>query len=407
MSVTMLRECVKVDILNYLVKLIMYLLLVVISGNVLVNSLIPSSVSIQRREKMDNVINQAVKALLLVIVLGIFVQIISWTQQLKPEGSQLLSLFFEGSTGRVWLALLILSILLSLLNNKNFTARLILVLGMLLAESMNGHASGNSIVILFDFVHLATVSIWVGGVMLLWWNWRESKELAISFIGKFSKLLWITIALVSVSGILMTLNILSDWSYLLYTSWGQMLLVKIAAVLLTLWLGYLAKSKIVKRNAKQSGEGGATTYRPVLAELTVLVIVIGLAAVVSILSPTPSGDKALNHHEMGDELHYTFKLYPNAPGPNKLSLSLWTLEEEGEVASVELALQAMDKQKALPKVVQLEAAELEDDFEFPGFHETQFTLDELKLPYPSTWQALVTITFADGGEREFNFQFEN
>src|SRR5690606_24005321 len=102
MSVTMLRECVKVDILNYLVKLIMYLLLVVISGNVLVNSLIPSSVSIQRREKMDNVINQAVKALLLVIVLGIFVQIISWTQQLKPEGSQLLSLFFEGSTGRVW-----------------------------------------------------------------------------------------------------------------------------------------------------------------------------------------------------------------------------------------------------------------------------------------------------------------
>jgi len=407
MLVTTIRECVSVDVLVYLVKLLMYLLLVVISGNVLVNSLITSSVSIQRREKMDNVINQAVKGLLLVIVLGIFVQIISWTQQLKPESDQLISLFLEGSTGRVWLALLVLSILLTLLNNKNFTARIVLVLAMLLAESMNGHASGDSIVILFDFIHLTAVSIWVGGVIQLWWNWRESKELAISFIGKFSKLLWLTIGLVSISGILMTLNILPSWSYLLYTSWGQILLVKIAAVLITLWLGYKAKVKISASADENSGKNGKTSFRPVIAEFSVLVIVIAFATVVGLLNPEPSGDKALNHHEMGEELHFTFKLYPNAPGPNKLSLSLWTLEEEGEVDSVELALQATDKQKAMPKVVGLEAAQLDTEFEFPGFIESQFTLEELKLPYPSTWQALVTITFADGGEREFSFQFEN
>jgi copper transport protein len=399
-----------VDILIYIVKLLVYMLLVAISGYVLVGSLISSGVSIQRKAAIDRLMGRSVKALLLAILIGISVQVISWTQQLQPEPSQLVTLLLEGSTGRVWLALLILSILFSMLGNKYvaFPFRLLLVFAMLLAESMNGHASGDSILILLDFVHLVAVSIWVGGVFWLWWNWRESSEQALTFIRKFTKLLWVTIVVVSLSGLLMLLLIVPSWSYLLYTSWGQLLLLKIATVLLTLWLGYKAKTFIHKHNqAKHEQNADVVSIRPVLTELGVLAMVIAFAAGVGMLSSSPSAANALNHHEMGEELHYTIKLTPNAPGPNQLSLSLWTLKDEGEVKEVELAIQSIDKQQAMPRVFQLETAELDDFYEFPGFNETRYTLDNLKLPYPSTWQVSFTVTFTSGSERQFSLQVEN
>lgn len=392
----------------YIVKLLVYTLLITISGYALIDSLIRPAVSQQRQGSVNKLMQQASKLLVFAVVAALFVQIISWVQQFKPEADQLIALLLEGWVGRVWLVLLLLSILFSLLAHKSPTARLLLVFAMLLAESMNGHASGDSILILFDFVHLAAVSIWIGGAICLWWNWREDKELALAFIQKFTKLLWLTIAVVSVSGLVMMLLISPSLTYLLYTGWGQLLLIKIAAVLLALWLGYKAKSFIQKHEqAKQAAGQGSARLRPLATELIVLMLVIAFAGGVSSLSPSPSAANALNYHQMGEELHYTVKLTPNAPGPNRLSLSLWTLEEEGEIEQVQLSLQATDKQKAVAREFQLEIAELEDFFEFPGFIETRYTLPELKLPYPSSWQATFTVSFMGGTERQFSFEFKN
>lgn len=387
------------DILMYIIKLTVYILLVTISGYVLVDSLIRNAVSEQRQSWANRMLQQGAKVLLLAVIVALFVQLVSWTQQFKPEASQLVTLLMEGTTGKVWLALIICSALLMLLVTRSAIARLLLVLAMLFAESMNGHASGDSIRVLFDFIHLATVSIWIGGAICLWLNWREGKEQAIHFIQRFSKLLWLSIAVVSISGVILTLLIMPSISYLLYTSWGQMLLLKLAAVLLALWLGYKAKTTLQKHNGAK--------LKPLAAELIVLAFVIAFAALVSSLSPVPSAANALNHHEMGEELHYTVKLTPNAPGPNRLSLSLWTLEEEGKVEQVQLSIYAADKPKTSERQFILEPAELEDYFEFPGFIETRYKFEKLNLPYPADWEATFTITFENGTERQISFQFEN
>lgn len=394
------------DTILYFVKLLVYLLLIIISGYVLVDAFIRSAVSEYSQIRVNKQLGHASKGLLLAIILAIFVQMISWEQQFDLEAQQLLELLWEGSTGKAWLALLLCSIIFCLIIHKSSPIRLLLVLAMLFAESINGHVSGDSLLVLFDFVHITAASIWVGGALCLWLNWREGKEQALTFVQKYTKLLWLTIAAVSISGLALLIFIVPTVSYLLYTSWGQILLLKIAAVIVALWLGYKASSSI-KKHQQADAEDKRLNIRPVIAELSVLVLVVAFAASISMLNPQPSAANAINHHEMGEEIHYTVKLTPNAPGPNRLSLSLWTLEEEGEVQQVSLTIQAADKKKAEARQFILEPAELEEFFEFPGFIETRYFLEELNLPYPSKWEAQFTIEFVEGDSRQFTFSFSN
>lgn len=382
----------------YITKLIVYGLLICLSGLILVDSFVRSVVSDSRIDWQRRIGQTFSRSLVIAIIVALFAQLIQWSQSFGG-GEQLISLLVEGSTGRTWLLLLPLSVLY-LFVQKLPTARLIIVALLLLAESMNGHASTSSLIILFDFVHLVTISIWIGGVIYFLVNWKDGGEHARAFLEQFTKLLWLTIALASVSGLALTATIVPSISYLLYTSWGQLLLVKVAAVLLAIWLGYKAKT-FIKRNAS----GGKPSV--LKTEFITLMIVIALAALISSLSPTPNAVNSLNYHQMGDELHYTVKLTPNAPGPNTFSLSLWTLQEEGEIANVQLSIYANDKPRTSARDFTLQPITTDDNIEFPGFNERRFGLEELKLPYPTTWRATVDIIFESGQQRQFTFTFKN
>ena len=386
------------EIFVYITKLIVYGLLISLSGLIMVDSFVRNAIAETRIQWRESIIQTVNRSLLLAVILAIFAQVVQWAQSFGGV-EQIATLLIEGSTGRTWLALLLLSAI-GLFVQKLQAARLIIIVLLLLAESMNGHASSDSLIILFDFIHLATISIWVGGVIYFLVNWKDGTEQVRTFLERFTKLLWLTIAIASVSGIALTALILPSISYLLYTSWGQLLLVKIIAILIAIWLGYTANTYIRKHQADRKS-------RLLKIEYMTLLVVIALAALMSTISPLPSAENALNRHQMGDELHYTVKLSPNAPGPNTFSLSLWTLKEEGEVANVQLSLYADDKPKTSARAYILQSIPIEDNIEFPGFIEQQFSLKELKLPYPTLWHATVDIVFASGQERQFSFSFEN
>lgn len=386
------------EIFVYITKLIVYGLLISLSGLIMVDSFVRNAIAETRIQWRESIIQTVNRSLLLAVILAIFAQVVQWAQSFGGV-EQIAPLLIEGSTGRTWLALLLLSAI-GLFVQKLQVARLIIIVLLLLAESMNGHASSDSLIILFDFIHLATISIWVGGVIYFLVNWKDGTEQVRTFLERFTKLLWLTIAITSVSGIALTALLLPSISYLLYTNWGQLLLVKIIAILIAIWLGYTANTYIRKHQADRKS-------RLLKIEYMTLLVVIALAALLSTISPLPSAENALNRHQMGDELHYTVKLSPNAPGPNTFSLSLWTLKEEGEVANVQLSLYADDKPKTSARAYILQSIPIEDNIEFPGFIEQQFSLKELKLPYPTLWHATVDIVFASGQERQFSFSFEN
>jgi len=386
------------EIILLVTKLIVYGLLICLSGLILVDSFVRSAVSESRIDWQERTIRLLSRSLVLAVIVALFAQLIQWSQSFGG-GEQLITLLVEGSTGRTWLLLMLLSVLY-LFVQKLQTARLIVIVLLLLAESMNGHASTSSLMILFDFVHLVTISAWVGGVIYFLVNWKDGTDHVKAFLEQFTKLIWLIIALASISGVALTASILPSVSYLLYTSWGLLLLIKIAAVLLVIWLGYRSRIFILRNHSVDK-------VRFLKAEFFTLMFVIALAALISTLSPTPNANNALNVHQMGDELHYTVKLTPNAPGPNVFSLSLWTLQEEGEIADVQLSIYANDKPRTSARDFILQPITTEDNIDFPGFNESRFVIDELKLPYPTTWRATVDIIFASGQQRQFSFTFEN
>lgn len=386
------------DIIMYISNLLVYLLLILFSGLVLVDSFISTAVNEKQRSWHTRLLNNMNKGLVLAVLLALFLQLIQWAEQFG--GNQLTVLLLEGATGRVWLALMVISTISLFVVKKYIQARLLAALLLLLVESMNGHPATSSFLVLVDFVHLASISIWVGGIVYFILQIKEGKDAVIAFIQPFTKLLWLTIALASVSGVVLTVFILPDASYLFYTSWGQLLLIKVAAVLLALWFGYKAKTYVVANE-------NVSRPRALLYEFATMAVVIALAAIISSISPMPSFDRAINVHQMGDELHYTVKLSPNAPGPNSLSVTLWSLKEEGEIANVQLSIVAKDKPRTSERLFELDSIELEDHIEFPGFNESRFVLENMRLPYPTKWQAEVVISFVSGQQRQFSFEFEN
>lgn len=390
------------DSLIYISKMILHITLLAASGLIIANSLLGMKWEQALLGQLQLRAQQLNKWLVIAVILAICVQSMQWINIFGVESIQWKELLLNTSTGKGLTYLLVLAIIGVLLKKMDSLLAIIWAWLILFGEAINGHiaAIDNSQVgILFDYIHLACAAVWVGGVIKLWIIWRHEKALAAEFMNKFSKILWITIALVAISGVALTILILPSGLYLLYTSWGNWLLIKIVVISLAICLGYAARIKIVKQQKNPQ--------RVMWIEVILLVAIITIASLISQISPMPKMNNTVNVHTMGEELHYTVKLTPNAPGPNQLSVTLWTLEEEGKVATVDVALFAEDKPARSERVFTLVEAELEDEFGFDNFNESRFVMKDLQLPYPSKWQAKVTMMFEDGHERSFNFKFSN
>lgn len=391
-----------VDFLLFISKLLLYVCMLCTSGLVIVHSLLGMKWGTTLQTNIQRFYGNATKVLFVTVVLTLFAQIIQWIESFGIERINWTELLLQASTGQVLMAQLLIALLL--LFSRAFDTIFTMILGwlLLLSEAFNGHIAGmenSSMGMLFDFIHVACIAIWIGGIIYMWMIWKYEKHNALVYLNKFTKILWVTIALASISGMLLVILLLPSWTYLLYTAWGQWLLVKIALIAVTVWCGYKVRKTILA--------GQKSPKKAMLIEASILAVIIAIATIIGQVSYTPSAANAINLHKMGEELHYTIKVTPNAPGPNKVSVTLWTLEEEGSVESVSMKLLAADKQTRVEHSAQLTKTELQDDFEFEGFTKSSFVLDKLNLPYPSKWITSVTITFADGHERSFDFTFSN
>lgn len=339
--------------------------------------------------------------LLFVLVLcSIFEQAIMWLDRFGPDRFDVGQLFFESLTGQIWVAIFVLSLVGLFIQRLSSTYLVIWSLLIVAAESMNGHiAMLDSYAIVIDFIHLLCAAIWAGGIASFILNWKKSKEQLLQQMQSFMQVIWITVIVMSISGLLLAILILPDYLYLLYSSWGQWLLVKVVLVALALWGGHKVRQHVKKQELPLP--------RALRLEAIALLTVLAIAGVLTILSPEPKPN-SLDYHKMGDELHYTVELTPNRPGSNTLSLKLWTLEEDGAIASVVVELTDIEKGERTSRNLELTKVELEEPYDFMGFVESRYKYaEELRLPYPSKWQKKVDITFTSGEVRTFTFSFNN
>jgi copper transport protein len=93
-----------------------------------------------------------------------------------------------------------------------------------------------------NLVHVTAASVWVGGVfamtLVAWMRRRRRAEVGLAgMVVRFSTIAAVSLAALSVAGLVMAWLILDSPGDLFSTSWGQVLLVKVGAVAIAAGLG--------------------------------------------------------------------------------------------------------------------------------------------------------------------------
>lgn len=171
------------------------------------------------------------------------------------------------------------------------TRALAWILGIALATlapiTLTGHAASagsHTLATVSLLIHVVGVTLWVGGLAALAWvAARRSKRLT-DAIERYSALALWTFVLVGVSGAINAGVRLGAWAPLFSSTYGQLVLIKTAALVALGAFGWFQRRRIVR-----NGHG---FVRLAANELIVMAGAIGLGVALS-RTPTPVGDDVL------------------------------------------------------------------------------------------------------------------
>ena len=242
-------------------------------------------------------------------------------------------------------------------------AALAACLGLMLTASLTSHAAAESapvIPILADFVHLAAVSAWVGGLAWFVSAVRESRPLeagtqtglVATLILHFSNLASVCVGVVVLSGVYTSLLRIGALTELVSTAYGLALLIKIGLALVLILLGGINLVLVSPRlrRSRDRGESNLPVlgrFRQVVtAEVVVGVIVLLSASLLSSLPPAHSSQVStgLNGSARADDLLLRLSINPGRVGQNTFSLQV--LKNGQPVVAVKEALLRMGPRKA-------------------------------------------------------------
>lgn len=174
----------------------------------------------------------------------------------------------------------------------------------LVVPGLAGHAAQTSprgAMLLFDWLHLAAGSVWVGGLigmLVLWRSLPAARRVAglVVCVPRFSNTAFVSVLILIGSGIGASLVHVPTFASLWETSYGQTLLVKIGLLSAAILLGAvnLLRTRprlLAYRERPELGPGAATLLRRLVTG-EVLVVVSAVVAA-SVLSSLPPPAKAL------------------------------------------------------------------------------------------------------------------
>ena len=162
-------------------------------------------------------------------------------------------------------------------------AALALAIALVLTYSSVGHAYAqhpSQLWVAVDAVHLAAVSLWIGGLLMLAFGtttWLTDPD-SQGTVRRFSVIATIAGPVIVATGVAQTVKLSGSLDDVTSTSWGRTLLVKVAVVTVLIAIGGV--SQWLLRN-----DGPSALKRSVLVEALIGIAVIGLAAALVALPP--------------------------------------------------------------------------------------------------------------------------
>ena len=176
---------------------------------------------------------------------------------------------------------------------------------MLAVPGLAGHAAQTSpaaLSLTFDWVHMVSGSLWIGGLagllVLLAFAGERRAEVLATAVPRFSKLAIASVLAVIASGVGASILHLPTLATLWQTSYGKAILVKVGLLCLALVLGGLnfarTSPRLVAAHERKDGELGASGAGLLRRNVTgEVLIVAGIVAAAMVLSSLPPPAKAL------------------------------------------------------------------------------------------------------------------
>ncbi|MEU0267520.1 copper resistance protein CopC [Nocardioides sp. NPDC006303] len=192
-----------------------------------------------------------------------------------------------------------------------------------------------------DVIHLIAGALWLGGLVGLALTLpliTRRGTVAAEIVTRFSTLAAASLAALAVSGVLMGWRILGSWDNLLNSTYGTLLMTKIALVVAVAVMAAGNRLLVLPRVRQAAGhddtvEAGSMLRRAVLMETGVLVVVLGVTGFLVDQPPqagagsTGTGTATVAQTntqaaELGDDHRVYATLTPAGPGPNVLRLQI-------------------------------------------------------------------------------------
>jgi copper transport protein len=261
----------------------------------------------------------------------------------------------ETDFGKVWLARALLALVLAVValaaarrpSERWVVPTVLLAFSIAVTPALSGHARvEGGVAILADAVHVAAAGVWVGGLLALSILLVEAGgsrwSLAYDAVPRFSLLALAAVAAVLASGVVGGIVEVGSIGSLRDTTYGRVLLVKVALVVPLLVLGaYNRRVTVPAFRAERSEPALRRRFARVVAvELALMVAVVAVTAVL-VAEPPPKAGAAVTvtrEGELGPYL-YTLTVEPARAGRNEIHA--YVLEQTGQPAEVdEIALSA-------------------------------------------------------------------
>lgn len=225
--------------------------------------------------------------------------------------------------------------------------------GLAVTPGLGGHsaaASPEALALLADTVHVAAMSIWVGGIVALLLllppatrviSGTARAQVLNGAIGRFSGVaLWAVIAVIA-SGVVQSVILVPSFADLLDTAFGRAVLIKSAIVCVLICFGAAHRFWLMPRlraAGATTGSAGRATRSALRAEMALMAVLLAVAAALVSYSPSPAPTSVLSERfELGDaEVEVTAS--PLRPGAQEIHVYLFDpisgapMRRSGEVA---------------------------------------------------------------------------
>ncbi|MGA7203098.1 MAG: cytochrome c oxidase assembly protein [Specibacter sp.] len=234
--------------------------------------------------------------------------------------------------GQAWLmvvicAALVTTMVFGIRSISGLAVPLVVALISFIPQALIGHSASsadhdgavNSL-----FLHVASVSLWVGGIIVLVVVSGVLGKITAQTLQRFSALAIFAFAGVAGSGVINAAIRITNWHDLFYSSYGQLIVAKSAATIVLGVIGYMHRSWIIPRllGGTKSTTAARTRrllWQLVLGELLIMGVTSGLAVGLSRSSPPQS-------RELVESAQTPAQILTGYPLPPELEFSRWFTE---------------------------------------------------------------------------------